>query len=164
MKHLQEASKDLIGHLLFALNHSMDLKRDGVDPMVPFAVVIKGKEQVLKAFVGDRPDYADKMFEKVIHEEHPDYVVYAYDGYLTVEGIKNDAVLLKAFDRNDSEIYLVGQRFKPKSEGEEFEQIGNPAFLGTTENMYTNQSADRLLNQALRSTPSGDKKPWWRIW
>lgn len=160
MKHLQEGSKDLIGHLLFALNHSMDLKRDGVDPMISFAVVIKGKDQVLKAFAGDRPDYADRMFEKTINEERPDYVVYAYDGYVTVEGIKNDAVLLKAFDRNDSEIYLVGQRFKPKSDGEGFEQIGNPAFLGTTGNIYT----DRSFDQSLHSTPSADKKPWWRIW
>lgn len=44
MKHLQEASKDQIGHLLFGLNHSLDLKRDGVDPIILFAVVIKGKE------------------------------------------------------------------------------------------------------------------------
>ena len=75
-----------------------------------------------------------------------------------------DAVLLKVFDRNDSEIYLVGQRFKPKSDGEEFKQIGNPAFLGTTGNIYTDQVFDPLSDQALRVTQNNDKKPWWRIW
>lgn len=157
MKHLQEASKELMGHLLFALNHSLDLKRDGVDPMMPFAVVIKGDSKTLKAFAGDTSDYGDKLFDQMIGEEHPDYAVYAFDSYLTIEGIRYDAVLLKAYDRHDKEIYLVGQRFIPKSEREEFRQLGNPGFLGTEENPYYTPP-DTPMN-----TPTA-KKPWWRVW
>jgi hypothetical protein len=154
MKHLQEASKELMGHLLFALNHSLDLKRDGVDPMMPFAVVIKGEEKTLKAFAGDGPEYGDKMFEKTIEEERPDYVVYASDSYMTMEGTKYDAVLFKAYDKTDTEVYLVGQRFRPKSEGEEFKQLGNPGFLGTVENPYYTPP----------SSSANGKKPWWKVW
>jgi hypothetical protein len=149
MKSLQDASKELIDHLIFALNHSMDLKRDGVDPMIPFAVVIKGNDKSLKAFAGETPDYADKMFEKTIREEKPDYIVYASDSYLTTDGVKYDAVLFRAYDKNDSEIYLVGQKFKPKTSDTEFEQIGNPGFLGTELNMFLNDSKN---------------KPWWKVW
>jgi hypothetical protein len=38
--------------LIFALNHSMDLKRDGVDPMIPFAVIIKDNDKTIKVFAG----------------------------------------------------------------------------------------------------------------
>lgn len=150
MKHLQEASKELMGHLLFALNHSLDLKRDGVDPMMPFAVVIKGEEKTLQAFAGDGPDYANRMWEKTLSEEKPDYAIYASDSYLTIEGVRYDAVLLKAYDRRDPVIYLLGQRFRPKSSSEEFRQLGNPGFLGTETNPYAAPS----------SHAAGSKKPW----
>jgi hypothetical protein len=134
----------------------MDIKKDGLDPMIPFAVVIKDTTKTLKAFVGDTPDYADQMFERTIRNERPDYVIYATDSYLTTNGIKYDAVLLKAYDKNDSEIYLVGQKFKPKTANGDFEQIGNPGFLGTELNSF---------NQAFTpAKKSESKKPWWKIW
>ena len=136
MKHLQDASKDLMDNLIFALNHSMDLKKAGVDPMIPFAIVIKGSEKTIKTFVGDTPEYADHMFEQTIKEEKPDYVVYTADSYLTTNGIKYDAVVFKAYDKNDPEIYIVGQKFRPKTDAEDFEQIGNRGFLGTELNNF----------------------------
>jgi hypothetical protein len=156
MKHLQEASKDLMDNLIFALNHSMDLKKDGVDPMIPFAIVVKDTDKTIKAFAGDTPEYADKMFERTIIDEKPDFVVYASDSYLTSYGIKYDAVLLKAYDKNDSEIYLVGQKFKPKTGNQDFEQIGNPGFLGTEINNFNSTNGSTNNNDS--------KKPWWKIW
>lgn len=64
MKQLQDASKELMEIVSFALNHSMDLKRDGIDPMIPFAVVIKDAKKTIKTFLGDTPEHADQMFEK----------------------------------------------------------------------------------------------------
>ncbi len=81
----------------------MDLKKDGVDPMIPFAIVIRGSEKMIKTFAGDTPEYAGKMFERTITKENPDIVVYASDSYLTTNGVKYDAVLLKAYDKNDTE-------------------------------------------------------------
>lgn len=157
MKHLEDASKDLMDNLIFALNQSMELKSDGVDPMVPFAIVIKGYDKVIKTFLGEDSDYGDQMFEKTIKEEQPDIVVYASDSYITADGIKYDAVLLKAYDRNDSEIYLAGQKFLPKTEIQDFEKIGNPGFLGTVENIY-NLTAISTNNQEQK------KKVWWKFW
>jgi hypothetical protein len=159
MKDLQDASKDLMDNLIFALNHSMDLKKDGIDPMIPFAVVIKGTAKTLKAFAGDTPEYADQMFEKTIREENPDYVVYASDSYLTTDGKKFDAVLFKAYDKNDTEIYLVGQKFRPKSDTEDFEEIGNPGFLGTTLNSLISYNPTSTKTDNIN-----EKKPWWKIW
>lgn len=143
-------------NLIFALNHSMDLKKDGVDPMIPFAIVIKGADKTIKTFVGNTPEYADKMFERTIIDEKPDFIVYASDSYLTTNGIKYDAILLKAYDKNDSEIYLVGQKFKPKKDNQDFEQIGNPGFLGTEINDFNSSNVSTINNES--------KKPWWKIW
>jgi hypothetical protein len=156
MKTLHDASQVLMNHVVFALGHSMDLKKDGIDPMMPFAVVINGDQQTIKVFGGDTLDYADKRFEATIIEEKPDYVVYASDTYLTVDGIKYDAVLFKAYDKNDTTIYLIGQKYRPKTDQIEFEQIGNPGFLGTEMNKYFNSN-----NSILNETSS---KRWWKFW
>jgi hypothetical protein len=158
MKNLNEASDRMMEQVVFALKHSMDLKRDGVDPMAPFAVVIKGSEKALKSFWGDTPDYADMMFEKTIAEEDSDIVVYASDSYITLTDIKYDAVLFKAYDKNDPEVYLIGQKFKPQTETQDFEEIGNPTHLGNILNPHFG------TNTKKREVIIDDKKPWWKIW
>lgn len=158
MKSLHDASTELMDHVVFALSHSMDLKQDGVDPMMPFAIVITGGEKVIKVFGGDTLEYADKRYESTIADEKPDFVVYASDTYLTTEGIKYDAVLFKAYDKNDTEVYLIGQKYRPKTDQVEFEQIGNPGFLGTEINKYFIQNS--IANTKLNTT----KKTWWKFW
>ena len=156
MKNLQDASNDLMDSLIFALNHSMDLKKHGVDPMIPFAVVINGTNKTIVTFMGDTPEYADQMYERTIREENPDYVVYASDCYQTTDNVKYDAVLLKAYDKNDSEIYLVGQKYRPKTDSQDYEQIGNPGFLGTELNKYNSLETSTKVKES--------NKPWWKIW
>lgn len=156
MKNLHDASKELMNHVVFALNHSMDLKKDGVDPMMPFAIVVNGDDRLIKVFAGDTLEYADNRYEKTITDEKPDFVVYASDTYLTTDGIKYDAVLFKAYDKNDSEIYLIGQKYRPKTDHVQFEQIGNPGFLGTETNKYLS------LDNCTKSETS--KKSWWQFW
>ncbi len=158
MKNLQDASTELMNHVVFALNHSMDLKQDGVDPMMPFAIVVNGNAKVIKVFGGETLEYADNRYERTILDENPDFVVYASDTYLTTEGIKYDAVLFKAYDKNDNEVYLIGQKYRPKTDQVEFEQIGNPGFLGTEANNYFNKT---IINKGNADTT---KKSWWKFW
>jgi hypothetical protein len=158
MKNLNDASEELMNHVVFALTHSMDLKHDGVDPMMPFAIVVTGTEKVIKVFGGDTLEYADNRFERTIIDEKPDFVVYASDTYLTTDGIKYDAVLFKAYDKNDTEMYLIGQKYRMKTEQIEFEQIGNPGFLGTETNRYFD------LNNSQSTTLDTTNKSWWKFW
>lgn len=158
MKHLKDASQELTSKLIRTLEHAVLLKKDGIDPMIPFAFVYNGENETIKSFVGDTPEYADKMFEKTILEESPDYVIYGYDGYLTVEENKTDTILIKAYDKIDDVIYLVAQRFIPKDKNKECEIVGNPVFLGTEENI--------LLYNKVEKTDNNIKvknKPWWKF-
>lgn len=160
MKHLKDASEELTSKLLSALDHAVQLKKDGIDPMMPFVFVYSDNNGRLKSFVGDTPEYADKMFERTIMEENPDFAIYGYDGYLTFDGNKNDAILLKAYQKTDDVIYLVGQRFIPKSDHIDCKMIGNPAFLGTEPNNFY---IDDVIKQG-NEMKSESKQPWWKIW
>lgn len=164
MKHLKDASESLTSKLISVLDHAVGLKKNGIDPMIPFAFVYVGESGTIKSFVGDTPEYADKMFEKTILEDKPDYAIYGYDGYLTIEGRKTDAILLKAFDKTDTVIYLVGQRFTPKQSDTDFATIGNPAFLGTEENILM-KAEFNFLGQVINNIEEQpNAKPWWKFW
>lgn len=157
MKELQDVSKELMRHVVFALNHSMDLKMDGIEPMMPFAVVIKNGGMQIKVFGGDTLEFADSMFEKTIKEETPDFVVYASDAFITTDGVKYDAVLFKAYDNEDSDIYLFGQKYRPGNELSPFQRIGNPGLIGTEINFNYDAGKNLKIDK-----PTG--KRWWKIW
>jgi uncharacterized protein (DUF2225 family) len=125
---------------------------------MPFAVVINGDIKVINVFAGDTLEYADNRYESTIAEEKPDFVVYASDTYLTTDGVKYDAVLFKAYDKNDTEIYLIGQKYKPKTDKDEFEQIGNPQFLGTEPNKYVPYNNLNNIKSYIK------KKSRWKFW
>lgn len=164
MKHLKDASENLTSKLISVLDYAIGLKKDGIDPMIPFAFVYVGETSTIKSFVGDNPKYADKLFEKTILEEKPDYAIYGYDGYLTIDDRKTDAILLKAFDKSDSVIYLIGQRFIPKQSDTEFETLGNPAFLGTEENILMKAESNFLEQVINNIAEQPTSKPWWKFW
>lgn len=65
MKHLKDATENLTSKLISTLDNSVVLKKDGVDPMIPFAFVYYGTNDTIKTFLGDSPEYADKMFESI---------------------------------------------------------------------------------------------------
>lgn len=161
MKHLKDASEELTKKLISALDHAVQLKKDGIDPMIPFAFVYSNDNGTLKSFLGNSPEYADKMFERTLIEEKPDFVIYGYDGYLTVEGSKYDAILLKAFDRGDNTIYLVGQRFQPKTDKEECIIIGNPTFIGSE---YNDLIKPMINQEVIEKDKMLKKKNWWQFW
>lgn len=157
MKDLQDVSRELMSHVVFALNHSMDLKMDGIEPMTPFAIVVKNGAMQIKVFGGDTLEFADSMYEKTIKEEAPDFVVYASDAFITTDGVKYDAVLFKAYDNEDSEIYLFGQKYSPGNEMSSFKRIGNPGLLGTEINFNYDSNKKRKPGR-----PTG--KQWWKFW
>lgn len=163
-KHLKDASNNLTDKIITVMDHAIGLKKDGIDPMIPFAFVYIGDGGTLKSFLGDTPEYADKMFEKTILEEDPDYAIYGYDGFLTVEGKKTDAVIFKAYDKTDDTIYLVGQRFIPKTDSTDCETVGNPAFLGTDENKFYSYNTQKTKELSVNETNLQPSKPWWKIW
>ena len=60
----------------------------------------------------------------------------AFDGYLTVEGERSDAILVEGQERGQDESVGFAQRYRPGGRFKKFATIGNAAYSG---------SGDRLL-------------------
>jgi hypothetical protein len=60
-------------------------------------------------------------------------VAMAYDGYVTLEGTKYDAVFVEAGERGGASGVVFVQRYRPKGFLRAFSTIGNPAYIGDTD-------------------------------
>lgn len=134
-KNIDQADKRLVDMMFFGLDYGIDnIKMNGKGPLVPFVVTEKGAENKLNRFAAERLE--DGLMEAIKFlegEKDSRFGVIVYDGYLTVDGQKLDAVLVKGFDRNDEVGYMIGQRYKPKKLLKSFELVGSPAFIGNDE-------------------------------
>jgi hypothetical protein len=53
----------------------------------------------------------------------------AYDGYLTVDGSRSDAIYVEAVEPGSVEVMVIAQRYRPKRALKKFETIGRPALV-----------------------------------
>jgi hypothetical protein len=61
-----------------------------------------------------------------------------YDGFITVAGVKYDAIIVHAAEREKGEAYQLEQRFRPAGAGTPFEVVGRPAYVGREPAFFRN--------------------------
>ena len=88
----------------------------------------------------------------------PDFALIAFDGFITWEEKKYDAIFVKAFDKTQDEGFEFCQRYVPRAEGNGIQPIGNSAFIGKTNNILI--SSDNIKTD---ETLIQKKKPWWKF-
>jgi hypothetical protein len=57
----------------------------------------------------------------------------AYDGYLTTDGERFDAVFIEAGERGQSEAVLIAQRYRMKKRSKRVELIGRPTIIDSVD-------------------------------
>lgn len=131
-KEFEKADEKLVDLMFFGLDYGIDnIKPNNSGSLIPIVVTEKEGKRDLKRFVTERiEDGLEKGEHYLKNENEAQYGVVIYDGYLTVDGKKVDAVLVKGFDREDEVGYIIGQRYSRKKDNSELELIGNPAFVG----------------------------------
>ncbi|GAA4299005.1 hypothetical protein [Nibribacter koreensis] len=136
-KEFDQAEEKLADLMFFGLDYGIEnLHADSAGTLIPIVVTEKEGERDLKRFVTERMEEGLKKGEQfLMNEKEARYGIVIYDGYLTVDGNKVDAVLVKGFDRQDEVGYIIGQRYSRKKDNTELEVIGNPAFIGNEEQM-----------------------------
>ena len=84
--------------VFFALDHGINSIRGG-GPLIPF-LITQGRERNLMRFVTERLEYGVKKAQEAAASLDATINQYAiaYDGYLTIEGTKYDAILVEADD------------------------------------------------------------------
>ncbi|MBS4753216.1 hypothetical protein KG112_10420 [Nocardioides sp. zg-ZUI104] len=121
---LDEATQELSWQVL---DHAVDSLAGG-GPLTPFAVVVQRGEKTLHRF-------ADETLEEGVAAAraflggHPgaEAAALAYDGYLTREGVRTDAVYVEVHRRGRPTAGCLAQRYAP---GAPPELIGNATDCG----------------------------------
>jgi hypothetical protein len=115
-----------LNDLMFkALDHAIDSIASGGE-LVTFVMT----ENNLQRFVTSTLDESKERAEEyLIGLKGETLAALAYEGYLTLEGTKFNAVFTKAFDVNEEKGVLIAQRYEPKGFLKKFNIVGNPALI-----------------------------------
>lgn len=131
---LSEAFADLV---FLALDHGVDSIRASGGPLTPFIVVEQDGKRELHRFASERLEEGQQQARNAIAALPSTATAYAlaYDGYITVQGTKYDAILVEASERGRPSGVHMAQRYTPKKFLRSFQTVGNPAMLGECETL-----------------------------
>jgi hypothetical protein len=117
-----------------ALDHGVSIVADGIQ-LTPFAMVEEAGQRALVRAQDDRLDGGLAWLRQHIRDRPGlERAAVAFDGFLTVDGRRAEAVLVEAYERGADGLVLA-QRYEWQGRGRRrrFESIGNPAAVGTTQ-------------------------------
>ena len=131
---MSEKFADLV---FFALDHGVDSVRASGGPLTPFIVVEQDGKRELHRFATERLEDGQQRAREAVAALPPSATAYAlaYDGYVTVQGTKFDAILVEASERGRPTGVRMTQRYTPKKFLRSFQTVGNPALLGECEGL-----------------------------
>lgn len=123
------ASDDLMELVFAALDHGVESVTDG-GPLVPFVLVEGAEGRELTRFVADTLEEGQARAREHAAASGAERVAVAYDGYLTVQGERSDAVFVEAQERGTDATAIFAQRYRPGGRLRKFSTIGNATFAG----------------------------------
>ena len=132
----EESDTDLeFNDLMFAaLDHGVESIADGAGPLIPFAIFINNTgERVLQRFVTEQIEEGVEAAKNYVNGEKSNIKIYAivWDGYITLDEKKYDAILVEAGENNKEFGVLLAQRYEQKGMfKKKMNLIGNPALAG----------------------------------
>ena len=108
-----------------ALDHAIDSVSGG-ETLVPFVLTPSG----INRFVADTLEKGKEEAEKFLKNNTDEPIIsLAYDGYLTVEGEKADAIFVKGLNRTKGEEVILAQRYQQIASENGFKTVGNPVLV-----------------------------------
>jgi hypothetical protein len=117
-----------------ALDHGMGSIAEGCGSLIPFAVTENAAgERTLDRFVTERIEQGVDRAKQFVDESKDkiERYAFAWDGFVTIEGRKWDAILVEAGDRHQETGYLMCQRYEKKGLlRKKYVPVGNPAMIG----------------------------------
>jgi len=140
-KRLEEA-------VFTGMNHALWSRHDIDGPFTPFMMLHKdGQKKLVRLVANGDPN---EMFEKMLADDKETYdqIVMCYEGRVTHDGQKYDAVIVKGFDTSEPKGLLFVQRFRGIESGSPFEKFGNPALYGKDEKLPVPLTA-RTTNKSI---------------
>ncbi|HME19428.1 MAG TPA: hypothetical protein VKF15_06825 [Nitrososphaerales archaeon] len=128
----------LLKLMLFALNEACkEIARTG--GQTPLAVIETPTGQYIQGFTGKRLEFEYEEARQALLTAPSDAERYAlaWAGYLTLQGIRYETVLVGGGERGKARGATMGQRYKQHLPEVRFQPIGNPTILGPGDNLLT---------------------------
>ena len=131
---MSEKFADLV---FLALDHGVDSVRASSGPLIPCVVVEQDGKRELLRFATERLEEGQQRAREAVAALPQSATAYAlaYDGYITVQGTKFDAILVEASERGRPAGVRMAQRYTRKKFLRSFQTVGNPALLGECETL-----------------------------
>ena len=140
-----DPNNDPLLHLAFTgLDHAIDSVEASGGPLIPFVIARSGDQLSLQRFVTERLEDGAAAVEQHVTafasgtdgdrtdvevDGAVDGVCGAWDGYITVEGRRTDAVMARAVDRTGAEV-VFAQRYEVRGLlRKTARRIGNAALI-----------------------------------
>lgn len=126
-----EPADALMTFALFALDHAADSVLDSGGPLIPFALLEVNGERSLARFVGELEDGQRRARDAVSSTPDASLGAVAWDGYLTINGERTDAVFVEASAAGAEASVILAQRYAQVGRvRKRFERVGNAAKVG----------------------------------
>lgn len=99
---------------------------------MPFVITEGEAGRDVHRFVDERLDVALEKAYDFVRRRLPDFmrVAIVHDGFTTIDGVRNDAILVLGCVNGKAETFLFAQRYSPTALLRGFRTIGNPTYLG----------------------------------
>lgn len=94
--------------VFWALDYGIECVSTG-ETLIPFAAVLVDGQRQLRRLLAEGPEAAERMLDRLLTQEPIEAYAYAYDGYVTLEGERSDAVFVEGAERG----VLFAQRYRP---------------------------------------------------
>ena len=137
MSNQNNIDEKLLALIFLCLDHGIDSIRDIEGPLIPYSITENDGKRNLDRFLSDRVEDGVAAAKTSIKnlDPIPEFAAITYDGYVTVENEKYDAVIVEGYDRKDLDGHIFAQRYIPVRNGTAFQTPGNTIYLGVTENI-----------------------------
>jgi hypothetical protein len=121
-----------LNDLMFkALDHGILSVSDGED-LIPFVLT----EQGIQRFADRTLEESVKRAEEyMLTLQNEPVAAMAYDGFVTLKGVKYEAVCIKAYAKDQEKGVFIIQRYQPKKLSSKFKTVGNPATIDYISNV-----------------------------
>ena len=121
--------------VFLALDHGIDSVTEG-GPLIPFALMETSDGRELTRFAPGTLEAGQALAREHVRAAGVDRAAIAYDGYLTVQGDRADAVFVEAQERGQNDSIVFAQRYRPGGRFKKFTTIGNAAFVDSGESLF----------------------------
>jgi hypothetical protein len=114
-----------------ALEHATECLSGADGPLLPFAMIVDGGQRSVRHF--HAPGYEQTLDGALAFASAGayDFWAVAWDGYMTVEGRRTEAVFVQAGGEEREESLLFAWRYERVLPKGEVQRLGDPIFLGT---------------------------------